>query len=770
MIPFKIFLDNLQKVTYRPDQRQMDVITPGPDVSLFVVAGPGSGKTAVLTTRVLKLVFVDGVDPASILATTFTKKAAGELRSRILGTGFELQSLLLKRRGLGSSQKKWLESVDINQVLTGTIDSICEQVLRDYRKPGTLPPLLVDDFIYSTVLLREGLFKQGRFNNQELYDLIGRIRGSTWGINIGTKVEFLKEILARRHNDLVDWPNFINSFSSSREKAAWKLVYDALEDYCSAMDKRGMMDFTLLEQQVLDRLKQGQLKDFTDGLKVIMVDEYQDTNLLQESIYFEMVKASGGSLLVVGDDDQSLFRFRGATVELFVDFPQRLYDNTSKKSQKVFLTTNYRSTKRIISLVNNYAGMDASFQEVRAKKKPAIQPGPAAQGGLPILGMFRQTLDELSEDLSGFIHAVFRDNGFKLPGGEVIIKDPDGGDLGDCALLCGSPMEKKYDGTARLPGLLRQNLSQKDPPVEVFNPRGQELVAIPLIQEFGGLILYCLDPRKTIQGSLKGLGSQVIGTLDRWRNVATGKLNQKGYPGGLTDYCQGWARRDPGRKGYRWPGDVHVLDLLYGLRYWFDDLQKDPEGQVYLEVFTRQVSSCETIGKFGARVVYNPQEVGLSEASVRELYRNVLIPIASGTIKVNEELIDTFPRDCLNILSIHQAKGLEFPLVMVDVGTDYKRNHTAHAFKRFPDKGGSNHNLEDDMRPFSPLGRPSRIGKDRAFDDLYRQYFVAYSRPEKILLLVGTKNCLPGSGIYTVTTGRDRRGKNCWDANTLLLI
>ena len=85
----------------------------------------------------------------------------------------------------------------------------------------------------------------------------------------------------------------------------------------------GLVDFSLLEDEVLKRVRAGQLKEFTDELKVVLVDEYQDTNLMQEQLYFELASACSGALVVVGDDDQSLYRFRGATVDLFRDFPTR---------------------------------------------------------------------------------------------------------------------------------------------------------------------------------------------------------------------------------------------------------------------------------------------------------------------------------------------------------------------------------------------------------------------------------------------------------------
>ncbi|NIQ79979.1 MAG: DNA helicase UvrD, partial [Anaerolineae bacterium] len=85
---------------------------------------------------------------------------------------------------------------------------------------------------------------------------------------------------------------------------------------------------------------------------------------------------------------------------------------------------------------------------------------------------------------------------------------------------------------------------------------------------------------------------------------------------------------------------------------------------------------------------------------MKELLRDFLGPIAAGSAKVNEELSEVFPRDRLSVLSIHQAKGLEFPLTIVDVGSDFRDNHKAHRFKRYPDGGGTPMAMEDMLRPY----------------------------------------------------------------------
>ena len=145
-----------------------------------------------------------------------------------------------------------------------------------------------------------------------------------------------------------------------------------------------------------------------------------------------------------------------------------------------------------------------------------------------------------------------------------------------------------------------------------------------------------------------------------------------------------------------------------------------------------------------------------------ELFATFLGPIAAGVIGVNEELIETFPRDRLPVLSVHQAKGLEFPLVIVDVGSEFATRHHAQAFKRFPSAPAQAHRMEDAFRPCSPLGRPNRGALDRAFDDIYRQYFVAFSRPQDVLMLVGLNAALPDGSIENVALGWDRQGRSEW--------
>ena len=222
----------------------------------------------------------------------------------------------------------------------------------------------------------------------------------------------------------------------------------------------------------------------------------------------------------------------------------------------------------------------------------------------------------------------------------------------------------------------------------------------------------------------------------------------------LRQFVNAWKRRTA--LGVRRPSrEVPLVDLIYKLVTWIPSMQNDIEGIVYLEAITRTVTQSALLSEFGSQIIFDqndPDSIG----SVKEVLWDVLVPLATGAIEVNEDLLETLPSDRINVMSIHQAKGLEFPLVVVDVGSDFRTDHHAHAFKRFPRKGAKPHNMEDEFRRYSQMGRPSRKPLDRAFDDLVRQYFVAYSRAQDVLLFAGLDSVR--EHIPNIATGWDRRG------------
>ncbi|MBC7262433.1 MAG: UvrD-helicase domain-containing protein, partial [Chloroflexi bacterium] len=275
--------------------QQEDVIQAPVDKCLWVVAGPGSGKTATLALRVLKLILVDEVEPSGIIATTFTRRGAAELRSRILGWG----NRLIRALGLEAGH------INLNQIVTGTLDSIVREVMSDLREPALPAPTVIEEFVSQSLMIRTGLLESGLFNDPGLRDYLVYLRGS-YGLNVGAMAEVLCDIRERIVNDQVD-------FSLFREKEGHRPGVEAvcriIQMYEETLRQRLLCDYAELERQFLEQLDSAALDAFLSGVRYVLVDEYQDTNRLQEKIYLKLAEAAytaGGGITVVGDDDQSL--------------------------------------------------------------------------------------------------------------------------------------------------------------------------------------------------------------------------------------------------------------------------------------------------------------------------------------------------------------------------------------------------------------------------------------------------------------------------------
>jgi DNA helicase-2/ATP-dependent DNA helicase PcrA len=765
MVDLELFYEVLQGDL---DPEKREAVDAPPGATLYLVAGPGTGKTFCLTVRILKLLFVDGVPPRGIVATTFTRKAANELRSRILGVGFKLRDALCTPGVLPAAVRAEVARIDVNQVRTGTIDSLCMDLLTEYRDAGGHPPVPVDEFVARTLMLRHGLFEDGRWQNDELnrvlYDLDGRTGDFGW--NIAAKTGVLQALADRVAHDGIDLGAWVAAAGVNGDGR--KAVADALAAYCQGLGERGMLDYAGIETETLTRMRSGRLEDFVAEVRAVLVDEYQDTNLLQEQLYMEMARRCGGALTVVGDDDQSLYRFRGATVELFSRFPDRAQAELGRRPKTVFLSTNYRSSPAIIDFADDYARLDPGYGTVRAQGKPALRNPGGPSDGVPVLGLFRADLPTLAADLADFVRQVFRGSGFRLPDGQILRAGQDGGDLGDAAVLCASPREW-VGGKPRLPGLLRRELAAGEPPIDVFNPRGEVFHSVPVAARLAGVLLHGLDPHASVESKIF-LPPDVRAVFTDWRRAGAEWLGGAASRRARQRIAE-WAGRDDGHRRGAWPAWTSTLDLVYEVAGFFDgDLLDDPEGQVYLESFTRQLAACELLSKFRGRIFTDPAGArdakGLNRAdrSVAVVLSDFLGPIADGLTDVNEDLLEEFPRKRLSVLSVHQAKGLEFPLVIVDVGSRFNGDYPSQAFLRFPADGGAPHAMEDGLRPFSALGPPGRPARDRAFDDLYRQFFVAFSRPQQVLVLAGLSSTHPSGFVRNVATGSRRDGSNPWSA------
>ena len=357
-------------------------------------------------------------------------------------------------------------------------------------------------------MMRLGLFKDERHHNEDLRNFLIKLRGGKFGFNTNEMSKSLLEIKDRVYYDQVRWEEFQNEHDDPGVKVACQ----AINDYLDELKERLLYDFSLIEADFLDKLRENKLESFVKDLKLVLVDEYQDTNLLQEQIYFEIGKAAinnGGSFTVVGDDDQSLYRFRGATVDLFTNFKERINEKLEIETELIYLAKNYRSTETIVNFCNQFSLLDIQFQPARVEGKPPIEPARIQEFvDFPVLGMFRNDVETLSKDLSSFIDQIVQKDGynFKYEGIDCKIKvNPKEGSPTDISILLSSPLEITPFKKKRLPHYLREDLEELNPSISVFNPRGQNLERTWEASVLCGLILECIDPECTIQNSIEKL-------------------------------------------------------------------------------------------------------------------------------------------------------------------------------------------------------------------------------------------------------------------------
>lgn len=782
---FKIFIQKaiprFASYWLNVDQEKSVIAPPNPPV--FIVAGPGSGKTTVLALRVLKLILVDGFLPTQIIATTFTRKASAELRSRILSWGFATIEAIKADAKLSNNigRLTWLDTIDINGVITGTLDSIAEDMLAEDRQAGEITPTIIESFLAKGLLRQKVVFSNGYHKNAGLEQHLISFNPSLDGSML-SKINTFHAFADRILHDGIDLSQY--KLSGTGHNALGDLV----TKYHDYLKNSNQMDFAQLENEILTRLVSGRLNNTTSKLKALLVDEFQDTNYLQERIYYELCKNSGASFTIVGDDDQSVYRFRGSTVEIFSDFENRIQTalGTAWKPVRFDLTENYRSTERIVELCNYYITQDHDFTSARVPGKLSCRASSSHANNpnvnLPVLGMFRHDLVTLVTSLSSFLIDIFQGNGVNYNtgnGGSITIQKGQGGDFGDAVLLGHSVGEITNQGRERLPLLLRRNLETKN--IQVFNPRGRSLREIPQVSQCLGVLLECIDPGSKVQNSITSFTRKALTYLNQWRTDGRQLSQSNPQPGGLQKFITDWAQRNTVTMN-KWPNEWPLLELLFTIITWIPFLRISPEGQVYLEVIARTIAESAQISPYSSMIING---TSYEHNSIKDILRGVFEPIAEGSVDVNEEIMQYVPRNFLPLMTIHQAKGLEFPLAIVDVGSDFTRNHHKQRILRFPDNGDNVHFTEDHVAAFTPVGvsRLQRNARRRAFDDLKRLYYVAKSRPENILLLIGlTTQTRPNNRIPGIATGDTMNGGrlynfisiNQWtsnmSANTIALI
>jgi DNA helicase-2/ATP-dependent DNA helicase PcrA len=297
------YLDELNE-----PQRQAVLHKDGP---IMIIAGAGSGKTKVLTTRITHLMSFHNVDSFNILALTFTNKAAAEMKERI-------------ERTLGNSEAR--------NLYVGTFHSVFARILRSEAPklgyPSSFTIYDTDDAksVVKTVINELGLDDK-QYKPNVVYNRISAAKNSLVG-----PAEYANDGVLQQEDARANRPMQAQ-------------IYDA---YCKRCFKNGAMDFDdlLFKMYILLKNFPESLSKYQHKFKYILIDEYQDTNPAQ----YEIIKLLGAmheNVCVVGDDAQSIYSFRGATIENILQF-QKDYEDVAV----IKLEQNYRSTKNIIGVAN----------------------------------------------------------------------------------------------------------------------------------------------------------------------------------------------------------------------------------------------------------------------------------------------------------------------------------------------------------------------------------------------------------------------------------
>jgi DNA helicase-2/ATP-dependent DNA helicase PcrA len=637
-------------------QREIVGHTDGP---LLVIAGPGSGKTFSLVLRALNLLLLGKVEPRELVLCTFTEKAAFELRDRI-----------------SAAAAKVNYEGDLSELRASTIHSLCNRLLSIHRHRTPLGNNYetLDD-------LTELLFIFENFK-----EIVGEPLDTGYFGRWTTKwtaIEGARGYFDKITEELVDPAELAAS-----DDPFLKLIAKAYVSYERILFDSNHIDFAHLQKLLYDLMQEPEIAiAIKGGIKYVLVDEYQDTNYLQEQILFKLAE-DNRNLCVVGDEDQSLYRFRGATVRNLLEFPTRIPD-----AHVVKLTTNYRSHKTIVKAYDQWMASadwsNASGPPFRFDKtiSPDLQSAhPEYPAIFSIWGNSEKDEAQRFAELVAFLKE--RD----------VIQD-----YNQVALLLHS-VRQEHSG--------RYLEALKAKGIQAFCPRARSYFENEEIR----LIVACFALVFGYHG--EGRGDQLFGAVKHLADYVDecfkdlAKACSPPHP--LAALLQEFYLEIGGLKEGE-ATDLRPADYFYRLIAMepFAGFVKDENRARNLAIFSQLLNVFQNYYHYTVVTHRNREFLRF------HLFNSFLRLLYDGGINEYEDPDQPFPKGYVQVMTIHQAKGLEFPVVAVG---------SLHI------KGSTKKHIDRALQPF--YHRPPFEPENRITDfDRMRLHYVAFSRPEKILVL-----------------------------------
>ena len=667
----------------------------------LVIAGPGTGKTYTTIRRVVHLIEKEGARPEEIMLVTYTVKASKELTTRLTN---ELSS-----RGI---------EVNLHDMYIGTFHHICRRILKEFCDYTSLAKnyLETDQFEQQYLIynhLKEfdaipGIEKVVPFEREGFY---GPLPISPWR-RCGDISRLVSGIL----EECIDAEDMLRRFGSAMHGKAGVLGRLVMK-YDRICREENVMDFTHLQTETYKLLTNHPevLKKLQSRIHYVMIDEYQDTNYIQ----VELIKLLGGeegNVFVVGDDDQGIYRFRGASVGNILRFGE-----TYEKSQKFRLATNYRSHPGIVQFCMDwmrYSPTQAHLWEGEGGAryrylKGKIQPH-KEESGHSVMKITARSIGEWQNRFCDFIEGLKKS-------GKI-------SDYNQVAVLVSSV--KSSNSRLLQMGLQRRN-------IPVYAPRAGMYFERKEVKWLLGTLLL-LFPAFADEMEKRPEISETNGACEKYMEAM-----------GMAKIMLGWPSAKPLKEWLEETRSIitssgRLPRSLLGLTYqifsmppFADMLDKTDEAESNavrnLSLFTR------VIGRFGYFLSENHGHGQETLEDVPIFFGRYLRLWFEQGVNEYEDEERYAPSGAVSFLNIHQSKGLEYPVVIV-ASLDEK--------PRDDEKGNFLTEVVETVtgrRPYEPADRVRNL-------DFQRKYYTAFSRAESLLVLTTAydKGSYPSPSFWPV--------------------